>query len=619
VYPCHPTDNNTPSIPSYNKRQTPTLHAKKIASLLKRDIAFCRTDIIPSSYTRKPLSIVGEGLLSAVVVQAVKSLGKLAHEALVVAQVVTEQVADAHEVVGQVAAVAGLGLQVLDVDLVGLLDDELVTVLVVAGEVAEPGGDDEREAARGVVVGHDVLGDGGHDELGELAGAADTEAGDLVLEGGVAEAGHEGLAVLVEVDAGDGGEQGLDLLVHHLGDELVPGRVGEDLVDVLVAGEESEVGDGGVGGVEQTKLVHLELLDVVDLGDDLDADLLERRATVAELVLEHPLHEGLGDHRPGVLKTELIEKDSLVLVAGAGCDTVDHAVGEGTVLLNPLGDLGVLQLGEGDAHGAADATVLLHVVAGEDGERLEAGGVAADESLVDVAEESAGRSLALEVRGKVGMVGLELVCVLVVEVAALGDGHRDDLGVGVSHLGDDLLGVIGSENVLCDAANNVCFVALSTTLKTCVKVVLSSEDVTHGGIPLGHSNATDRPVAQFELGEDALNVDRQVGAVEATNTNVDDTVLYILAVVIASCDIVLCDFGKVLAGQLQRAGTGAVRHVKVVVLSRKVQESRLNRKLSVERMYERSNVGGREEETRADRPSKREHCYLSWPIQGMMQ
>jgi hypothetical protein len=30
-------------------------------------------------------------------------------------------------------------------------------------------------------------------------------------------------------------------------------------------------------------------------------------------------------------------------------------------------------------------------------------------------------------------------------------------------------------------------------------------------------------------------------------------------------------------------------------------------------------VGGEEEETRVDRPSKREHCYLSRPIQGMMQ
>lgn len=468
------------------------------------------------------------------------------------------------------ATVAGLGLEVDDVDLVGLLDGELLAGLVETGEVAEPSGDDEREAARGVVVGHDVLGDGGHDELGEFAGAANAKTGDLVLEGGVAEAGHEGLAVLVEVDAGDGGEQGLDLLVHHLGDKFVPGGVGEDLVDVLVAGEESEVGDGGVRGVEETELVHLELLDVVDLGDDLDADLLERRATVAELVLEHPLHEGLGDHGPGVLKTELAEKDGLVLIAGAGCDAVDHTIGECPVLLNPLGDLGVLQLGEGDAHGTADATVLLHVVAGENGERLEAGGVTAPESLVDVAEESVGGSFALEVRGKVGVVGLELVCVLVVEVAALGDGHGDDLGVGVSHLSDDLFAVVGGENVLCDAANNVGLVALGTTLKACVKVVLGSKDVTHGGIPLGHADTADRPVAQLELREDALNVDRQVRAVESTNTNVDDTVLYILAVVIASCDIVLCDLREVLAGQLQRAGTGAVRHVVVVVLSRKV-------------------------------------------------
>ena len=94
--------------------------------------------------------------------------------------------------------------------------------------------------------------------------------------------------------------------------------------------------------------------------------------------------------------------------------------------------------------------------------------MAADEGLVDVAEEGAGRGLALEVGGEVRVVGLQLVGVFVVEVAALGDGHGDDVGVRVGHLGDDGLAVAGGEDVVGDAADDVGLVSLGAALEACV-------------------------------------------------------------------------------------------------------------------------------------------------------
>ena len=54
-----------------------------------------------------------------------------------------------------------------------------------------------------------------------------------------------------------------------------------------------------------------------------------------------------------------------------------------------------------------------------------------------------------------------------------------------------------------------------------------------------------------------------MGAVEATDTDVDDALLCILAVVGGRCDVVLCDLRKVGGGEGEdgRRRVGGVRHV----------------------------------------------------------
>jgi hypothetical protein len=138
MYPMISPNEQHLQFPSYKLQNTALMQNSFARSKTSR---FSVYRPVPSLCVN--LSVLGQGLLGAVVVQALESLGELGHEALVVAQIVTEEVADAHEVVGQVATVAGLGLQVDDIDLVGLLDDELGAVLSVTGKVTEPGSNDE--------------------------------------------------------------------------------------------------------------------------------------------------------------------------------------------------------------------------------------------------------------------------------------------------------------------------------------------------------------------------------------------------------------------------------------------------------------------------------------------
>lgn len=352
----------------------------------------------------------------ALLLQTLKSSLELGDEALVVTEIVTEELLDVELGHG---ALSGVGLELLDH---GVVDLEGLAGVVDTAVVTEPGGSDESEAAERATT-HDLFGNAGHDELRDLATASEADTRKLVLEGRVGETAEEGLAVFVDANTRDLGKEGLDLLLHHVDDELAVDGVANHFVDVLEAGELTSVSHGGVGSVKETELDHLVLLDLVDIGDDLDTGLLERRAAVNELVLEHPLVEGLGDNWPCILDAEALGKVDLVLLVGAGSDAVNHGVGESTVAGNPVGNLGVEVTSERDKHVAANVTVLLHVVAGENGEGSETSGVAALHGLVKVAEDGTRRLSASKVGGNIRVVGLQLMGVLVHIVTALSDGQ----------------------------------------------------------------------------------------------------------------------------------------------------------------------------------------------------
>lgn len=476
-----------------------------------------------SSTSNLVMYILGHRLQNAIPGDILHGRGDLLDEPLVATQVVTEEVPDAKQLRRVGTSGASLGLELLDH---GILDLEGIPVVVDAVKVAEPSGGDEAQATER--AGHpDSLGNRGHDELRDLARGIEADTGQLVHDGRVGEALDKGAAVLVDVDARDLGEEGLRLLLHHLPDEFVVHLVLHDLVGVFEAGQRARVAHGRVAGVQQAELVLLELLDVVDVLDHLDTDLLERRAAVAELVLDHPLHEGLRDDGPGVLDSELIGEGLLVLGGGLGGDAVDHGVGEGALFGDPPGHVGITQTGKGHEHVAGGGSVLQHVVARHDGEGFEALLAAADHGGVEEAEGGA-RGLVVgrvEVELDVGVLALELVGVLVVVVAALGDGERHDVGIRVSHLRDEGLAVVGGQEVGVDAADDVGEAPLGGALHDGVEVVLLPQDVTHGGVERGQAHAADGVVLDAVLVHQLVDVDGEMGSMEAADADVDDSLL----------------------------------------------------------------------------------------------
>ena len=474
--------------------------------------------------------------------ETLESSLELGNEALVVAEIVTEQALDVELSHG---ALCSVGLELLDH---GVVDLEGLAGIIDTVVVAEPGGGYKGKAAEGTTS-DNLLSNAGHDELGDLAAATEADTGKLVLESGVGETTEEGVAVVVNADTRDLGEKRLNLLLHHVNDELAVHGVANDLVDVVEASELTGVAHSRVRSVEQTELDHLVLLDLVDVGNDLDTGLLKGRAAVNKLVLEHPLVEGLSDDWPGILNTELLSKADLVLLVGAGSDTVDHGVGESAVAGDPLGNLGVEVTGKRDKHVTADVTVLLHVIARKNGERSEAGGVAASHGSVEVTKDGAGWLSTGQVGGNIGVIGLELVGVLIHVVAALCDGHGNNVSVGVGHLGNNSLGVVRSKHVVGDGTANTGAAALGGALNDGVEVVLGLQGIAHWSSEWLEVNTADGPVLYVELLKERVDVSSKMGSVETANTNVDDSLLDTLSVVGGNGDILeLC---KVLGVELE--------------------------------------------------------------------
>lgn len=477
----------------------------------------------PTSLAGRLVNVLGERLHDAVPGNVIHSGGDLPEEPLVVAQVIPEQALDAEQLGRVVASGASLGLELLAH---GVDHLERLATVVDPLDVVEPGGGDEAQAAERTRL-PDRLGNRGHDELRNLAGRVETDTGQLVHDGGVGKALDEGVAILVDVDARDLRQERLDLLLHHLPHELAEQRVRHDLVHVLEARQLTGVAQGRVAAVEQAQLVLLELLDSVHILDHLDPNLLEGRTAVGELILDDPLREGLRDDGPRVHNAKLLCQCRFVGLRRLRGDAIDHGVREGAFLGNPLRDLRVAQAGKRLEHVAGDGSVLLHVVAGHDGEGLETLLVAAGQARV---EETEGRARGLlvgrvQVELDVRVLTLQLVGVLIVVVTALGDGEGHNLRVRVSHLGDDRLAVIGGKEVGVDAADDVGKAALGRTLNEGVEVVLRGQRVAHGRVEGLQAHSANGVVVYPMLLHQLVDVDSQVRPVETADTNVDDSLL----------------------------------------------------------------------------------------------
>ena len=98
-----------------------------------------------------------------------------------------------------------------------------------------------------------------------------------------------------------------------------------------------------MAAVEHPQLHALVRLDVAH---HFGADVLEWRPAGGELVLDHPLSEGFGHYRPGVVKAGEPADHLAIAVRGCRNDAVDHGRGEGDVRPHVLAQLGRVQFGQ---------------------------------------------------------------------------------------------------------------------------------------------------------------------------------------------------------------------------------------------------------------------------------
>ena len=419
-----------------------------------------------------------------------------------------------------------VGQRVVDGDRLAVLVDALI---------AQCPGRHHRGPQTDRPTGGEVVAYRAQDELRHPAGGVLCQAEECVCDRLVGEALEERADVVVQIDPRHRAQGGPRLALKigpHPGGDI---RICRGLVRVLDPQQPPPVGQPLVGGVEKTQLHELVGDDVVD---HLHPDLLPRGSPGGEVVLDHPLGEGLADHRPGVLHTECPPQLGDVGPRGARGDAVHHAAGEGDVPVDPVRQIGVAHRGLADHRRAGRLPVTGQVVAAHDRQRSDPRLPATPQRLNDVAE--GGRRLAgvLGVVDGSGCLSAERAGGVVNVVAALGDRQRDDPGGRCAQEGQDGLGVVGGEEVVVDRADDR-WIAQPTGMleQQGVEVVLSRQHVTHPGVPGQQADAADPPLQAGAArcggcsaagagpgapAHEPVEVGGLVGAVEAAHTDVDD-------------------------------------------------------------------------------------------------
>lgn len=393
------------------------------------------------------------------------------------------------------------------------------TAFVLALEVQRPGGDHQRHPVQWLAVGDQAV-QGRHDELGKLRRAIGAYALQLVGDGLVGEAFDQRVLVGGQVDARHRGQLRRDVEVHEAAHVLAHQRVVHGLVDEAITLEKAQVGQGQVAAVEQ---LDLHLFVGRDVVGELHADLLPGGPAADELVFQHPLHEGLADHRPGVLDAVL--RGQLLAVRGAGHrgDAIDHGIGKRHVLVDPAGQLLVGQVSEGEQRLARDGAVVRQVIAGHQGKGRNAGGPAPGQGRAEEAEHAPGGVGVAQVVLDGRQLGEELPAAVVDAVAAFGDGQRDDADRRVGELVDQRLRrFLGQQHVVDGADHPYRQVRFVAQFDQGVEIVLAGQGVTHGAVLTAHADSADAPVERQALVHQSVGVDRLVSAVKAANADMGD-------------------------------------------------------------------------------------------------
>ena len=152
---------------------------------------------------------------------------------------------------------------------------------------------------------------------------------------------------------------------------------------------------------------------------ELDADILEPWPSLRKIVLQHPLAEGFANNRRLVVEIEGLVDELDLTRAGGRCDTVDHAVRKGDIVLDIGGDVAAHLACETHHRGLGDVAVARQVVARHDGEWRQASVSPLLERGDDDAEDGFRCFRIMGIRQDLGMARIETTGLGVDKIAAL--------------------------------------------------------------------------------------------------------------------------------------------------------------------------------------------------------
>ena len=387
-------------------------------------------------------------------------------------------------------------------------------LLVDAGHIAHPSGHPEGEAVDRSAVLQPVA-DRPEQALRQLLRPVHGDLPRPMLQRRVAEPLDQRGAIGGEVEAGERRQGRRRFLRHQAFDQPRDPRLADRGGDGLVAHQPSQIGQCRMRSIEEPQFHQLIGFDVVD---ELGALAVPGRAAEGEVVLDHPLDEGLRHQRPSVLEPEGLRYRGAVGVGGRRHDAVDHGRGEAHFAGDPFAEVGIDQFGETGDQTAQGVAVGRQVVAGEHGEGRRALGATARETCDQRADRGLRSGERREVVADVGIVLAQPPGRRIVAVALLGDGERDDAHPRVGEPGDQRRRILRCDDHPGRGADHPAVGARSVDRRDGVEPVLRTQRIA--GVGRAQGDAEDAPAGIF--GEQRVGVDRLMGAMEGADPEMDD-------------------------------------------------------------------------------------------------
>ena len=318
--------------------------------------------------------------------------------------------------------------------------------------------------------------------------------------------------------------------------------MGHRLVHVVNVQQPRRIGDDRMPAIEDAQLHQLVGRDILH---ELHADLFQRRTAKREVIFQHPLGEVLAEDGPAIGNAELLRQDRAFAVRGAGGDAVDHAVGKGHGLGDPVGEIRVRQPRQPHQRIAGDAPVMGDVVTAHDREGRHARLAALAQRGQDHAEHGA-RGLRVGGIGGNRRVGRIEPVLGVEEIAALGDRHRHDADIGRGHTRDGG-GGIGGLHEVDHRADDMGFTAVGLLLDQGGEPVLRGQHITAPALAFQHPCPDNGPIAAEAPVEQPVEIHRLVRPVKIAHPEMQDAGRQLAAGVAGNGDAV--DPGQVGKGK----------------------------------------------------------------------